>query len=115
MAHSPSQSDTADTRFRRWVMGTVCFFAAAMAGAYLWAVPFGDALAGLKLGASVNNADSYPSANLIFVAAMGIYLVSPWAAWWWSGFPRGRSPALTWYVSTASAGAVLFGLSRLIL
>ena len=84
------------------------------AAAYLWAVIFGDAVPGLKLGQALENADSLPNANLAVAAAVVVYTASPWAAWWWSDFAATRTAAPRWYGLTAIAGAILFGVSRML-
>src|SRR5882757_5924640 len=76
----------ADSQLRPQAIRAICFLAGVAAAAYLWAVLFGDAIPGLKLGAAIDNADSLPNANLAFVAAVAVYVESPFAAWLWADF-----------------------------
>src|SRR5438876_520720 len=46
----------ADSQLRPQVIRGVCFIAGVAAAAYLWAVIFGDAVPGLKLGPAIENA-----------------------------------------------------------
>ena len=103
----------ADSQLRPRVIRAVCLIAGVAAAAYLWAVFFGDALHGLKLGSAIDKADSLPNANLAFVAALVVYAASPWAAWWWADFTATRNAIPKWYGLTAIAGALLFAVSRM--
>ena len=103
----------ADSQLRPQVIRGVCVIAGVAAAAYLWAVIFGDAVPGLKLGPAIESADSLPNANLAFVAAVVVYAASAWAAWCWADFATTRNAAPKWYGLTAIAGAILFGVSRM--
>ena len=105
--------EPADSQHRPQAIRAACFLAGVAAAACLWAVLFGDAIPGLKFGATLDNADSLPNANLAFAAAIVIYIGSPFAAWWWAGFAATRDAPPKWLGLTAIAGAILFGLSRM--
>jgi hypothetical protein len=89
------------------------FLVAAVGAAYLWAVIFGDGIAGLADGYTLSHrtGSDLPNANVAFIVAVGAYVGSPALAWWAS--PTGRFNAPRWLVLTATVGFLVFVASRL--
>ena len=93
-----------------------CLLAGSVAAAYLCAILFGDALPGLKDGYSLSqgpDSTDLPNANLAFIAAVGVFLVSPVAKTWWTNRGFGYGQQFKWLGLTALVGAGLFAVSRL--
>jgi hypothetical protein len=92
-----------------------CLLAGSVAAAYLWAVIFGRALPGLKSGYALSQGSEsdIPNANLAFIVAVGVFLVSPAANTWWTNRGFGTAQQLTWLGLTALAGAGVFAVAQL--
>jgi hypothetical protein len=90
------------------------FVISAVAAAYLWAVVFGDGIAGLAGSYTLDhrNYSDLPNANYVFLAAVAAYLASPFLAAWW-GSATGSLNIPRWFLLTGALGFGAFAASRL--
>ena len=100
-------------RLRLKLIRAGCAIASCVAAAYLWAVIFGDGIHGLKTGAGLDDSTDYPDANLAFVVAVAVFIVSPIYYHWSTN--TYRAGIAKWCGVTGAAGLLLFAASRLIL
>jgi hypothetical protein len=87
----------------------------AIAAAYVWAVIFGDGIAGLKSATELDRGGSFPDANAALIAAGVVFVVAPLAGMWcaerwtdWVGLGQ-------CYAVTAAVGAAVFAAVALVL
>ena len=84
----------------------------ALGAGYVWATAFGDGLHGLKDSAALDRSDSFPDANVAFIAALVACGAGPFGVAYLANV-RGRL-LLHWFAGLAVAGGAVFGLSRLL-
>jgi hypothetical protein len=94
----------------RRLVRILCTITASVAAGYLWAVAFGDGIAGLKGAYALNHSDSYPDANAAFEGAGAAYFVSLFGVAW--GGVVTRIDLTRWIVLTVVAGGLLAVVSR---
>jgi hypothetical protein len=100
-------------RHRRLVQA-VCFVAAILASAYLWAVVFGDGIPGLKGVAELDRSSSYPDADAVLVGAVALWCIASLLAALSSTYTRvWKHPVRNWTGGTLLSGLLAFGVSRI--
>jgi len=80
----------------------------------IWAAAFGSGIRGLKGSRALDSASGYPDANVVLIAALLVYVASPFFAAVWSGWFGRRDRLFQWLLGTALAGAALFAASHLL-
>jgi hypothetical protein len=104
----------ASQRFHPGVIRALCAAVASAAAGYLLAVIFGNGIHGLKSGAALDNSTSFPDANVAFIAALLAYGASACIGAFSSRVDVERDVVFKWFAATAAVGAVVFGVSRLL-
>lgn len=89
----------------------LCTVVGSLAAGYLWAAVFGKGVPGLKGAVALDDSDSFPDANVAFLAALGFYVGSAFIVAW-AGTVVATPHLGRWLATTAVVGACVFVVSR---
>jgi hypothetical protein len=92
-------------------MSVACVVIGVAGAGYVWAAAFGDGLQGLKDTAALDRSNSFPDANVVFIAALLAFAAGPFGLVLAGSVRPNR--ILHWFAAIGAAGGVVFGISRL--